>query len=63
MEPRNTGVETYDYIVSDTDSSKYVLRMKLNSNADVGGVIRVDFASIYSEQICQQQYIRLKVTE
>lgn len=67
VEPKNTGVETYDYIVSDTDSSKYVLRMKLNSNADVGGVIRVDFASIYtggySEQICQQQAIRLKVTE
>ena len=63
----NTGVETFDYIVSDTDSSKYVLRMKLNSSASVDSIIRVDFASKYiagsSEQTCQEQYIRLKVTE
>ena len=63
----NEGVETYDYAVSDTDSSKYILRMKLNDNAEKNGKIRVDFACKYiggySEQICQQQYIRLEVTE
>ena len=41
--------------------------MKLNDSAEKNGKIRVDFACKYiggySEQTCQQQFIRLEVTE